>query len=83
MTKSIIGTVIRKSGAQTISVLVKRSVMHPMYGKKMTKTTKFLAHDPKDQAILGEKITITATKPISKSKHHIVVDSAKNKKETV
>ncbi len=80
MTKSIIGTVIKKSGELTISVLIERSILHPIYGKKMTRSTKILVHDPKNEGVVGEKITVTTSKPISKSKHHIVYTPSKTNK---
>jgi small subunit ribosomal protein S17 len=78
MTKPIIGTVIKKSGEKTISVLINRKVKHPIYGKQMTKSKKLLVHDIDNKGIVGQEIAIIPTKPISKSKHYTVF-SAKSK----
>ncbi len=75
MPKRITGTVIKKSGHQTISVLVKRRVKHAKYLKQMTKSSKFLVHDPNNSAEVGQEVTIIETRPLSKLKHFIVSDS--------
>lgn len=79
MAKALIGKIIKKSGDQTISVLVNRKVRHPKYGKQMTKSNKILVHDPENKGIVGEDISFTTCRPISKSKHYVVADEVKTK----
>jgi small subunit ribosomal protein S17 len=53
---------------QTIVVAVERSVRHPLYNKVMRKTDKYMAHDTDNTCRIGDKVTISETKPISKRK---------------
>lgn len=53
---------------QTIVVTVERSVRHPLYNKVMRKTDKYMAHDADNTCRIGDKVTISETKPISKRK---------------
>jgi small subunit ribosomal protein S17 len=53
---------------QTIVVTVVRSVRHPLYNKVMKKTDKYMAHDADNACRIGDTVTISETKPISKRK---------------
>jgi len=65
--KKLFGTVIKKNGL-TVTVKVKRYVMVKKYRKQISRTKKFLAHDEKGQAKIGESVEIIETRPISKRK---------------
>jgi small subunit ribosomal protein S17 len=52
----------------TIVVAVVRQTAHPLYGKTITKTTKFYAHDPDNRCNEGDVVSIRPTRPISKLK---------------
>lgn len=67
------GTVVQRSGAKTVSVLVKRDVRHPVYGKRYSVSKKYLAHDQKDEAQVGDMVTIELGRPISKHKRWRIV----------
>lgn len=54
--------------AKTISVAVERKVKHPIYGKFVKKTTKFMAHDEQNTAGVGDTVRIMETRPLSKNK---------------
>jgi small subunit ribosomal protein S17 len=58
---------------QTIVVNVERSVRHPLYNKVMKKTDKYMAHDADNACQVGDKVTISETKPISKRKSWMLV----------
>ena len=58
---------------QTIVVNVERSVRHPLYNKVMKKTDKYMAHDADNACQIGDKVTISETKPISKRKSWMLV----------
>ncbi|MCI4410650.1 MAG: 30S ribosomal protein S17 [Thiotrichales bacterium] len=58
---------------QTIVVAVERSVRHPLYNKVMRKTDKYMAHDADNVCRIGDKVTISETKPISKRKAWMLV----------
>jgi len=53
---------------KTITVLVERKLMHPIYGKFVKKSKKFFAHDEKNECNEGDKVRITETRPLSKKK---------------
>ena len=53
---------------KSITVAVERKVKHPIYGKFVKKTTKFHAHDEKNEAKVGDVVLITETRPLSKTK---------------
>lgn len=62
------GTVVKKSGDKTISVLVERRYRHPIYGKQITETKKYHTHDEKNEAAVGDIVEIAETRPISATK---------------
>ena len=70
------GTVTSNKMDKTITVAVSRRVMHPLYGKFVSKTTKYHAHDESNECGIGEKVTITQTKPYSKTKSYKLVSVA-------
>ena len=53
---------------KTISVAIERVVKHPVYGKYMKRTTKFLAHDEDNRAREGDLVSIAECRPMSKRK---------------
>ena len=53
---------------KSITVVVERRIKHPMYGKFVQKTTKFIAHDEKNDCNIGDTVKIMETRPLSKSK---------------
>jgi small subunit ribosomal protein S17 len=53
---------------KTITVVVERKVMHPLYGKVVRRSTKFHAHDEANECQIGDVVTIEQCRPISKSK---------------
>ena len=71
--KVIIGKVLSNKMEKTIVVSVERKVMHPKYGKFIKMTSKFKAHDEKNECKTGDNIGIIETRPISKDKKFKVV----------
>lgn len=67
-TKTITGTVVSNKMDKTISVLVKRTVKHPLYGKFIRRSTKLMAHDEANECSEGDVVIIEASRPISKNK---------------
>ena len=59
---------------KTITIAVDRKVKHAIYGKFMNKTTKFMAHDEKNEAGIGDTVRIMETRPLSKSKRWRLVE---------
>lgn len=66
--RQLLGTVLKNSGLKTVSVLVERKVKHPVYGKYVKKSRKYLVHDENANCKVGDTVVIFETKPISKSK---------------
>jgi small subunit ribosomal protein S17 len=59
---------------KTITVAVDRKVKHAIYGKYITKTTKYMAHDENNEAKEGDKVQIMSTRPLSKRKSWRLVE---------
>ncbi|MEC7615444.1 MAG: 30S ribosomal protein S17 [Pseudomonadota bacterium] len=74
------GTVVSDKNDKTVTVLVERRIMHPVYKKFITKSKKFSAHDAENRYKQGDKVKIRECAPISKSKSYEVVyeDAAAN-----
>lgn len=72
--KSRIGVVSSNKMTKTITVAVERKVKHPIYGKFVKKTTKFHAHDEKNEATIGDIVKIMETRPLSKTKRWRLIE---------
>ena len=72
--KERIGVVVSDKMDKTITVSVERKVKHPMYGKFVKKTSKFHAHDEKNDCGLGDTVRIMETRPLSKLKNWRLVE---------
>ncbi len=68
------GTVVSNSMDKTITVAVERQMKHSIYGKYITKTTKYMAHDESNDANNGDKVLIMSTRPLSKRKSWRLVE---------
>ena len=66
--KERVGRVMSNSMDKSITVVVQRKVKHPIYGKFIGKTTKFMAHDEKNECGVGDTVRIMETRPLSKKK---------------
>ena len=66
--KEKIGVVKSNKMQKSIVVLVERKVMHTKYHKFVKKTSKFVAHDEKNECNIGDTVRIMETRPLSKSK---------------
>lgn len=62
------GLVVSDKMDKTITVLVRRQVMHPVYSKFVKKSKKYTVHDEKNEARTGDLVSIMETRPISKRK---------------
>jgi small subunit ribosomal protein S17 len=72
--KERIGKVTSNKMQKSITVAVDRKVKHPIYGKFVHKTTKFMAHDEKNEAGIGDTVRISETRPLSKNKRWRLVE---------
>jgi small subunit ribosomal protein S17 len=66
--KARTGVVSSNKMDKTITVSVERKVKHPIYGKFVKKTTKFMAHDEKNECSIGDTVRIMEVRPLSKNK---------------
>ena len=66
--KKRVGTVISDKMDKTIVVLVERNAMHPVYKKVIKLHSKFKAHNPNNEAKIGDVVEIMETRPLSKTK---------------
>lgn len=62
------GLVTSNKMDKSIVVSVERRIKHPIYGKFMKRTSKFMAHDEKNECQIGDIVTIMETRPMSKLK---------------
>jgi len=69
-----IGVVSSNKMDKTIVVAAERKVKHPIYGKFVKKTTKFHAHDEKNECSIGDTVKIMETRPLSKTKRWRLVE---------
>ena len=72
--KTRIGVVSSNKMDKTVVVAVERKVQHPIYGKFLKKTTKFHAHDEKNECSIGDVVKIMESRPLSKTKRWRLVE---------
>ena len=72
--KTRIGLVTSNKMDKTITVAVERKVKHPIYGKFVKKTTRFHAHDEKNECTVGDTVKIMETRPLSKTKRWRLIE---------
>lgn len=72
--KTRIGVVTSNKMTKTVTVSVERKVKHPIYGKFVKMTTKFHAHDEKNECSIGDVVRIMETRPLSKTKRWRMVE---------
>ena len=78
--KEKIGKVVSNRMDKSITVAVHRKVKHPVYGKFIGKTTKFMAHDDKNKCGVGDTVKIMETRPLSKRKRWRMIEILKKAK---
>jgi small subunit ribosomal protein S17 len=72
--KTRVGVVTSNKMTKTITVAVERKVKHPIYGKFVKKTTKFHAHDEKNECSIGDLVKIMESRPLSKTKRWRLIE---------
>jgi len=71
---SKIGKVVSDGMEKSVVVKVEYLVSHPLYKKRIKKSTKFMAHDEKNACGIGDKVKIAETRPLSKRKRWRVTE---------
>ena len=72
--KTKLGVVSSNKMDKTITVNVERKVKHPLYGKFVKKSTKFHAHDEKNECNIGDTVKIMESRPLSKTKRWRLIE---------
>jgi len=66
--RTLTGRVVSDKMQKTIAVEIERLIKHPTYGKYVRRTTKLLAHDENGESHIGDLVTITPCRPLSRHK---------------
>ena len=69
-----IGVVVSNNMEKSIVITVKQKVKHPIYGKFVNKTSRFMAHDEDNSCNVGDTVKISETRPLSKNKRWRLVE---------
>ena len=78
--KTRVGTVVSDKMNKTVVVVVERRYAHPLYGKQVTQTKKYHAHDENNEYRVGDTVRIMETRPLSKLKRWRVVEAVERAK---
>lgn len=73
-TRTIQGRVSSSKSAKTVTVVIDRQEQHGLYGKLLRRSTKLHAHDEKGECREGDVVRIAECRPLSRTKHHRVVE---------
>ena len=73
MKRQLVGTVVSNKADKTATVLVERLVKHQMYNKIVRRRAKFAAHDAQNDCQIGDKVLISESRPLSKTKRWRVI----------
>ena len=73
LTRTLSGRVVSDKMEKSITVLIERRVKHPIYGKYISKSTKIKAHDEANECKSGDLVTISESRPLSKTKSWTLV----------
>lgn len=87
MARTIVGTVVSDKADKTIVLAVATRKTHPIYKKQYTRTTRYIAHDEKNEAKVGDRVEVVETRPISARKRlkltKVIEKTAISEKDTV
>jgi small subunit ribosomal protein S17 len=75
------GTVVSDKMDKTVVVAVERQVRHAVYGKSQKKTSKFVAHNERNEAMVGDTVAIAESRPLSRRKRWIVTRVVAKRRE--
>ena len=72
--KQRVGVVTSNKMDKSITISVERKLQHPIYGKFVKKSKKFMAHDEQNECNIGDLVKITESRPLSKSKRWRLIE---------
>jgi small subunit ribosomal protein S17 len=70
--REVVGVVVSHKMQKSVVVAVERQVRHEVYGKSQRLTSKFMAHDEKNDAKVGDKVALVESRPLSRRKRWVV-----------
>lgn len=73
LARTVTGTVTSNKMDKSITVLIERSVQHPVYGKIIRRSSKVHAHDEDNACSIGDAVTVSECRPLSKTKTWMLV----------
>ncbi len=79
--KEITGVIISDKMDKSVVVAVERQIRHDVYGKTQKRTSKFLAHNEKNDAKVGDRVAIVESRPLSRRKRWVVTRVVEKAKE--
>jgi small subunit ribosomal protein S17 len=68
----IYGTVVSNKMQKSVVVAVERQVRHSLYGKQQRRTSRFMAHDERNEAQVGDRVALVPSRPLSRRKRWVV-----------
>ena len=77
----ITGVVVSDKMDKTVKVAIERQIRDPLYGKTQRRTSTFLAHDEKNEAKVGDRVSIVESRPLSRRKRWVVTQVVEKAKE--
>ncbi|MDO9236978.1 MAG: 30S ribosomal protein S17 [Aquabacterium sp.] len=72
VTRTLVGKIVSDARDKTVTVLVERRVKHELYGKIVARSSKYHAHDEKNEFKSGDVVEISESRPLSKTKNWVV-----------
>jgi small subunit ribosomal protein S17 len=79
--KEVTGVIVSDKMDKSVVVAVERQIRHDVYGKTQRRTSKFLAHNEKNDVKVGDRVAIAETRPMSRRKRWIVTRVIEKAKE--
>ncbi len=77
----IIGTVVSDKMTKSVVVTIERQVRDALYGKQLRRTSRFMAHDERNDAKVGDKVALVESRPLSRRKRWVVTRIVERAKE--
>ena len=77
----VTGVVVSDKMDKTVKVAIERQIRDPLYGKTAKRTSTFLAHDEKNEAKVGDRVSIVEARPLSRRKRWVVTQIVEKAKE--
>jgi small subunit ribosomal protein S17 len=71
--REIVGMVVSDAMNKSVVVTIERQVRHELYGKQQRLTSRFMAHDEKNEAKVGDRVALVPSRPLSRRKRWVVI----------